>query len=186
MRLTLTTMLLLAPALRTFAAEGDPASLERLADIETLPPVPWWPPAPGWYLLMAAVLVLAVSALVAVWRRRQRNAYRSAALAELDRLARGPEDLSRIAQVLKRTAMVSMPRQRIAGLSGEPWLHWLQQTGNGVSFSARSRQLLGETLYGPGRPDEREIDKLAETARAWVRRHQVNPTATIEQNGGSG
>ena len=181
MRLALAWMMLLAPTRGIFAAEGDPASLERLADIETLPPVSWWPPAPGWYLVMAAVLVLGVTALVAVWRRRQGNAYRAAALGELNRVVREPAGLPRIAQILKRTALVRMPRQNIAGLSGEEWLHWLQQSGNGVTFTDKSRQLLSEKLYGTGQPSAQEIDELVMTARAWVRHHQVNPAARVEK-----
>ena len=181
MRIAVASIMLVAQTQRIFASEGDPASLQRLADIETLPPVPWWPPAPAWYLVMAVVLLLSVTALVAAWRRRQRNAYRAAALGELDRVAREPAGLPRIAQIIKRTALVTMPRQRIAGLSGEDWLRWLQQSGNGVTFSEKSRQLLCEKLYGAGQSSAQEIEELTKTARAWIRRHQVNPAATAEK-----
>ena len=177
MRMAFASIVLVTHSQRVFP-EVDPASLERLADIETLPPVPWWPPAPGWYLVMAAVSAMILAFLLARWRHMRRNAYRAAALAELDRVEQGSQGLSRIARVIKRTALATTPRPDIAGLSGERWLRWLHQAGKGVTFSDRSRRLLNQKLYDTSRADEGEINELLDTARAWIRRHQPGPAAT--------
>lgn len=154
------------------AADTDPASLDRLADIVTLPPVSWWPPAPAWYVLTGAVLVLASAAVIARWQRRRTNAYRVTALAELKRVGRDPDALMRIAEILKRTALAAAPRRQVAALSGGRWVQWLNEAGNGVVFSETTSALLAGHVYGAGQPDEKQIDALAKTARAWIRKHQ--------------
>jgi hypothetical protein len=159
------------------AADTDPASLDRLADIVTLPPVSWWPPAPAWYVVAGAVLVLASAAVIAQWQRRRANAYRVTALAELKRVGREPDALMRIAEILKRTALAAAPRQQVAALSGGRWVHWLNATGNGVVFSETAKTLLAGHVYGAGQPDKKQITALAKTARAWIRKHQPGVAA---------
>lgn len=165
-------------------AATDPASLDRLADIVTLSPVSWWPLAPAWYLVTGAVLLLAGAAVFAAWHRRRANAYRVSALAALDQVGRDQDALLRIAEILKRTALAAAPRQQVAALSGERWVHWLNQSGNGVAFSETDRALLAGHVYGAGQPDELQIDALVNSARAWIRQHQVGVVAqsTVAQD----
>ena len=161
----------ISPAAR--AAEQDPASLDRLADIVTLPPVSWWPPAPAWYVVIGVVLVLFIAFVIKAWQRRWRNIYRANALAELNRVEQGTKAVTHIAQILKRTALAVVPRQKVAALNGERWVQWLNQAGNSVTFSERSGQILSEHLYSDGQPSDAEIAALARSARAWIRKHQV-------------
>lgn len=177
MRVVLAGMSLVWPLPVATAADTDPASLDRLADIVTLPPVSWWPPAPAWYVVTGAVLVLAGAAVITAWQRRRANAYRAAALAALERVGRGPSALMRIAEILKRTALAAASRQQVAALSGGRWVRWLNETGNGVAFSEPAKALLAGHLYGSGQPDEKQIDTLLNTARAWIRTHQVGAAA---------
>lgn len=154
------------------AAEDDPASLDRLADIVIMAPVSWWPLARGWQVLIALALGLAIVALVATYRRRRLNAYRAVALGELERLERNPSALPHIAEILKRTALVAAPRHQVANLSGEAWMHWLNQRGDGAIFSAKSMQLLSEDLYTGKPADVQDIDGLLSSARAWIVSHR--------------
>lgn len=160
------------------AADKDPASLDRLADIVTLPPVPWWPPAFVWYMVIGSVLVLLSAIAYTAWLRRRNNACRVTALAELARVGQNPAAALHIAEILKRTALSTAPRQNVAALSGERWVQWLNQTGNGVTFSERSQQILSEHIYGAGQPGDEEIKVLASTARRWIEKHQTNLAAT--------
>ena len=84
-----------------------------LRDIH-LPPAPsWWPPAPGWWLL-AALAMLAGTALALLWRRRHRLQQRRRQwLGELDRHAQrhahdGDDALlaASLQQLLRRVARV--------------------------------------------------------------------------------
>jgi len=79
-----------------------------------------------------------------------------------------------IAEILKRTALSTAPRQNVAALTGERWVQWLNQTGNGVIFSERSQQILSEYVYGAGQVNDEEINVLTSTARRWVEKHQTN------------
>jgi uncharacterized membrane protein len=83
----------------------DPASLDNLREIILPPPVPWWPPAPGWWLLFAAIALTALAFAFRLFRRWRVNAYRRAALRELAVAG----DVSAIAEILKRTALVAYP-----------------------------------------------------------------------------
>jgi len=168
---TVTELAGLLPA--TVRADEDPASLDRLADIVIPPPVPWWPPAPGWYAVTTAMLLAVGAAAYVTWRHRRRNAYRAAALAELERVGSDPAELQRIAVILKRTALATAPRAELAALNGASWVQWLNQNGNGVTFSGKSAQLLTEHLYGAGQASEAEVAALARTVRAWIRKHSA-------------
>lgn len=106
--------------------------LAGLRDIHPPPPVPWWPPAPGWWVL----LVLLVIALAVVgYRYYRRQAPARAALRELGRLAeeyRGrPEPgilAAGLSRLVRRLALVGYPKERVAGLTGEAWLGFLDRT----------------------------------------------------------
>ena len=175
MRAGLMIMIGLAAGLPgALAADKDSASLDRLADIVILPPVSWWPPALAWVILTGSVLVLLSAIAYAAWLRRRNNAYRITALAELDRVGQRPVAAIHIAEILKRTALSTAPRQNVAALTGERWVQWLNQTGNGVIFSERSQQILSEYVYGTGQVNDEEIKVLTSTARRWVEKHQTN------------
>jgi hypothetical protein len=178
----------LAPAEK---AGADPASLQNLNDIVVPPPVPWWPPAFGWYVL-GLVLILIIAWLV--WRglrRRQAEAYRRAALAELAGLSRrisqpekSREALAELPELLKRTALAAWPREEIASLSGERWLDFLDRTGGTDKFKQGPGRLLLQISYTPYQEltdlGPEQIDGLTRTLRDWIVKHQTPKT------GGSG
>jgi len=166
-------MMLMLPVM--LAAEEDLASLDRLADIIILSPISWWPLAHGWYVVISALLLLLIVAVILMWQLKRHNAYRVAALAELNQAGKGVGALPKIAQILKRTALSIVEREQVASLTGEQWLQWLNQTGNGVIFSEKSKQILSEQLYSVGQVDDADIDTLIRTARDWINKHKLEP-----------
>lgn len=133
------------------------------------PPVSWWPPAPGWWAL------LILSALLAwyVTRWFRRTAGRREALRELQRVeAAGlaPARLVReITVILKRYALSCYPRARVAGLSGEAWLQFLDECDRrGLALFTRGPgRVLGESAF---RPDvEVDVAALCRAARLWLK-----------------
>jgi hypothetical protein len=154
-------------------ADTDPGSLDRLHDIAVPPPVPWWPPAPGWYVVAALGLVLlgvAAWAAVARWRR---NRYRREALAELDRLPRTGNIVPAVAELLKRTALAAYPRDRVASLTGEQWLRFLNTTGRTEDFIADPGTVFADAEYRP-QPvlTDAKAARLRDIARHWIAHHR--------------
>jgi hypothetical protein len=155
-------------------ADADPTSLDRLHDIVVPAPVPWWPPAPGWFPLGGMVLALLGLAAWAAIARRRRNRYRRAALAELGQLPPTVEGLAPLAELVKRTALAAFPRERVASLTGRPWLEFLDSTGGKALFADGPGRFLEAGTYsrGPGTLSDAEIVGLFEAARHWIRRHR--------------
>ena len=151
--------------------DTDPGSLERLHDIAVPPPVSWWPPAPGWYVVGAVVLVIAGVALWVAVSRWWKNRYRRAALRELDQLPRS--GVAALAELLKRTALAAYPRERVASLTGEPWLKFLNETGHTEEFTRVPGNVIGDAEY---QPDPMLIDKhvpaLFLLVRHWIAHHR--------------
>ncbi|MEA3413430.1 MAG: DUF4381 domain-containing protein [Pseudomonadota bacterium] len=144
---------------------SDP--LAALRPLHLPEPVTWWPPAPGWWILLIFFLVLLV-ALVWHWRRGR---VRRAALAELRRI--GSADLSTaelagsVSTLLRRYALTLYPPTRVAGLSGEPWLRFLDEHMEGDAFAAGAGRVLIEAPFRIN-PD---LDGMAliELAGRWIR-----------------
>jgi Domain of unknown function (DUF4381) len=156
--------------------DTDPGSLDRLHDIAVPPPVPWWPPAPGWYIvggMVFALLGLAAWCALARWRR---DRYRREALVDLDRIARDPDappSISTVAELVKRVALAAYPRDRVASLTGDAWLAFLDATGGTDAFSRGAGHVLKDAAYRKDAPHEpSELLKLADVVRHWITHHR--------------
>ena len=147
---------------------SDPASLDRLHDIVEPAPVPWWPPAPGWYVVMAIAAVVLAWLGVRRWQHWRANAYRRAALRELND-ATTPTDIS---AVLRRTALVAAPRSTVASLTGDRWASWLAESTS-ANMPPQVRELLAAGVYqqsaGSG-----NVSLLKEYAQTWIEQHSSN------------
>ena len=147
----------------------DPASLDRLRDIFEPEPVSWWPLAPGWWVLLIASAFVVIGLVFRAWRRWTANAYRRAALRELQSATSAAE----VKQILKRTALVAFPRTEVAGLSGSRWCEWLGRTG-GSDVSPAVTLAFTEDVFR-----ETPSSELAETfnlAAHWIEHHQPGPS----------
>lgn len=150
----------------------DPADLSRLADIVLTPPVPWWPPAPGWWILAAAVLAALAILTIEALRRYRRNAYRRAALAELDAIGAVADaaGAAAVSAVLKRTALVAYPRAEVARLTGEGWLAFLDRAAGTKGFAHDPAAALARAASGAPVGDGAA---LLAAARRWVTHHRA-------------
>jgi hypothetical protein len=176
----------LASLLRA-ATDGpaDPGSLDllnSLRDIHSPPPPGPWPPAPGWWLLAATLLAVGVTLLLWLRRRRRRRLPIRAALAELgawrgraaadDDPAGHAETLSAL---LRRAALVRYPRHRVAPLSGDDWLRFLDRTSGTDAFTSGPGRVLGNDRYAPDM--ELDVEVVAAIAERWLRQHLDGPAA---------
>jgi len=163
------------------AAQGP---LSQLRDIHTPAPVGAWPPAPGW-IILAVLAVVAVGALI--WwlvRRWRANRYRREAVRELEallvRFREGADPFTFLGDytaLLKRTALTHYPRDRVAHLTGEAWVDFLDKSAGTNEFSMGAGQVLIDGNYRPV-DDDIDVVELHRLGKYWIRRHS---RATLEK-----
>ncbi len=154
----------------------DPGSLDRLHDIAVPPPVPWWPPAPGWLVIGGFLLAVVGLGCWGRYLRWRHDAYRREALRRLDQIlgeSPGLSSLPAIAELVKRVALAAYPRGRVASLTGEPWLVFLDETGRTDAFTRGDGRVLGDAAY---RRDpiagDADLSKLTNVIRHWIGHHR--------------
>jgi hypothetical protein len=154
----------------------------QIAELEGLiapDPVGFWPPAPAWYLLGVVLLGCLVAGIIVGLLRYRRSKYRREALRRLHSLMQGSAqpvagDLRKLNILLKSVALRSYARQDVAGLEGEAWTHFLNETAG--RFSLKGNE---EVLLHSGRlslPPEEKIDSeawmdLCRFTGHWIKKH---------------
>ena len=150
-----------------------------LRDIHLPDPVSWWPPAPGWWGLLILCLLLVI-AFWALWNAWRRGRLKRGSLALLQQLAeqfqRNHDEQQLIAQLsvlLRRVALSTYPRRRVAALTGEEWLLFLDNslTANGAdkAFSGGIGRALIEAPYNPD--CQVDGDAIIGLVRRWISRN---------------
>jgi Ca-activated chloride channel family protein len=145
--------------------------VELLGQLEPVPEpvrVAMTPQTPGWIVLGLAVLGLVLWAAVILLRRHRSNAYRRAAMAELNVLSRTGNNPAEIAVLLRRTALAAYPRHQVASLHGDTWLRFLDAHFPGDGFCRGPGR---DLAAAPWRPVEAD-PALTALARVWILTHQ--------------
>lgn len=144
-----------------------PDLIEQLYEVPVPPAVPMVPQTTGWLVLALIALVALAYAVLRARRKHRANAYRRAALQEL---AQAGDDPARIADILRRTALVAFDRASVAGLTGADWLAFLDGSFPGNGFAQATA-----LTTAPYRPDgsESPAPDLTRLARDWIRTHQA-------------
>ncbi len=157
--------------------------LDELKQLQELPPpgLPsLWPQTWGWWVLLA-LLVLLISTGLLLWQRhRRRNAYRRAALRELDSLMQGwrqqPTDyrlLREIPELLKRAALsrLSNSSAAVGALSGVKWQSLLERMAR-APLPEDLWQNLAQLAYAQDHElHSMDIPGIAATCRHWLETH---------------
>jgi Ca-activated chloride channel family protein len=128
-----------------------------------------------------AVVVLLVTAVVAIWRfisYRRVNRYRREALAELTRITSAPDTApgelaAQLSLLVRRTALAAFPREQIAPLSGAAWLAFLYRSSGGTEFSRGPGRWLASAPYAKTGTNDSQRPELIELTRRWIRGHHV-------------
>ncbi len=74
---------------------------------------------------------------------------------------------------MKRVAIAAYGRARVAPLSGDAWLSFLDEHGGTVRFTDGPGRVFGDAIYArPGRApfDRSELGRIAEE---WIRSHEL-------------
>ncbi|MCB8821975.1 DUF4381 domain-containing protein [Microvirga rosea] len=148
---------------------SDPADLTNLRDI-VLPPLPLWPPAPGAWIILLGILAASLVMIRRAYERYRSDAYRREALRELS----ASPDMTAILPLLKRAALVAYGREKVASLSGDAFLAFLDRTGGTMAFTSGPARLLPELAYtrrAAMTADDRAA--VVADARRWLRSHRA-------------
>jgi hypothetical protein len=149
----------------------------QLRDIHLPEPVSWWPLAPGWWLVCIATLVM----LFLLWRLWQKHKYNlqqqslSTALNTLSNIE-NQQDLNdkaliqQLSILLRRTAITRHGRKKIAGLTGEKWLHFLDQQGKTNSFTQGTGRVFKDQPYRASVKYDRK--RLLQLVKQWIKAQQ--------------
>jgi hypothetical protein len=141
----------------------SPTWWAQLAPDQAPAPPGWWPPAPGWWgvaLLLAVAVVLARAAMHPSRRRRR------AALRELRAVrARVHDPLASarsVESILRRFALAQFGRERVARLTGKPWLEFLADHSGGRLSPSLGAQLMA-SAFGNAAPED-----AADVRKSWL------------------
>lgn len=140
--------------------------LDQLRPMAPPPAISMIPQTLAWVGVLVVLFATTAWGARKVWRHWRDNAYRRAALNELNLLSDNPAD---IAILLRRTALSAFPRPAVAALRGAAWLDFLDSSYGGNGFSQGAGQVLATAPYqavSPANPD------LTALARQWLRQHR--------------
>jgi hypothetical protein len=176
--------------------------LSQLHDIHLPTPVSPWAFAPGWYLLgvvlfgMLCVMVRKTYQLHAQKRRKQDILHMLSSLkTEQDRVPNSQKTCAAVSELLRRVALMCFEREQVAGLQGDAWLAFLNQTrpdarkeDTPLDFTLLQKAL-NEYPFQPPIAQEQakpQIEMLFHAAKKWIQ-NQVLPisqTYTLPPTGG--
>ena len=171
----------MASSLANSLADVRPITDDPVAGLVDIPlphEVSLWPET---WASRIAVVVLLVTAVVAIWRfisYRRANRYRREALAELTRITSAPDTApnelaAQLSLLVRRTALAAFPRQQIAPLNGAAWLAFLDRSSGGTEFSRGPGRWLASAPYARTGPNDSQRPELIELTRRWIRGHHV-------------
>ena len=145
----------------------------KLRDIHLPDPVGMWPVAPGWYVIALTLLLLIGYLIYFVYLRHRRGRAKYQALmmlVEYERqFAAGSEASvisAKISELLRRVALVYYPRASVAGLNGQSWIDFLNESGKANFNDIRSLMLDLPYQKQTGRMD---LKPLFSTAKDWIK-----------------
>lgn len=113
-------------------------------------------------------------------KKHQRNRYRRLALQELDMLIIDAKNMkinqliTALNALMKRTALTAYTRKKVAALSRNDWLQFLNKTCSSIDFGSYPANLLGEAGYVLSKKDleEKEFKNLVENCSIWIKKHR--------------
>lgn len=139
--------------------------LDMLAPVAEPPAVSMMPQTVGWAVIASVVILLGAWAVRRIIKQRTANTYRRIALRHLENMQ---DDPAQIAVLLRRTALAAYPRNRVAGLSGDDWLTFLDRTSENSGFLSDTGKILISAPYRSSKPSK----DATNLARVWIKKHQ--------------
>jgi hypothetical protein len=143
-----------------------------LRDIHLPAAINWWPPALGWWLL-AILIPLSIALMVWLYKRITRQTAIKAARKLLlqikqDQQCDNSQKLKDLSALIRRVAISTTTRDKCAGLTGQQWLEFLDQSVKGAPFTLGIGQLLANAPYQKSPPNEQDINQLTRLCEDWL------------------
>lgn len=159
---------------------------EGLIEIALPQVIAYRPETIGWFVLFGLICILFIWIVYRRYQHKKANQYRRWTLEKLQDIERilrqnlGLEKaLAEIPVLVKQTALHCFPREKIASLSGENWLRFLDASYGGTDFTDGPGQILEQTAYQPHKRleqyREEEIHDLIHVVRKWIKKHRREP-----------
>ncbi len=162
----------------------DSTNLNNLVDIVMSEPVSIWPLAMGWWFMLALIAIWSTAWVTQCVQRWKQNRYRREAIKLLKQIESTSKNqkartLVQLDALLKRVALAAYPRARVASLSGQSWIKFLEETGNDASFQQSPVARLGTAAadIGTTEPSEQQLEVIFETCYRWIRSHAAEAPA---------
>lgn len=121
--------------------------------------------APGWWALLAIMAASLVWLMYQSLQRWRAGKPRRAALRQLGRLKKAYQHSGNaqrlgigLSELLRRAMLAYAPRSEVAGLTGQPWLHWLDAGLDEKAFSEGSGKMLESLPYRKPELDAEGVD----------------------------
>ncbi len=146
--------------------EIDP--LSELRDVIYPVDPGFWPPAIGWWIVLILVILCLIGA-VYLFRLVYLRMTESSFVKEVDALVQlqPREAVVELSILMRRIAITRFPRNSVAGLSGEDWLQFLDQSGNTNQFTAGPGRALVSAPYSDLTPED--LNPLFKICRDWAK-----------------
>ena len=147
----------------------------RLRGLHLPEPVGYWPLAPGWWLLTAILALLLLWFAVCFFHRRRLRSVSGSCAHQLGLAYHrwqhsGDTDayMNDAPAILRRVAVRLEGRERVARLSGQAWVNWLD-TASSASLAESTREWISLQLYQPARA-EIDVTRVHRDLLRWARR----------------
>ncbi len=131
---------------------------------------------PGWYMVLGLLLLTLLVIGLLQLRKYLKNAYRLAALKEVEAILAGNAEqwIFRIALLLKQTAMAIYGREQVAALQGEAWYAFLRSSAKpDERFTETDFKDFIACHYSAQVPDGNLAIKMGDFARHWIKTHHA-------------
>jgi len=138
-----------------------------------------WPPAPWvWWLAGGLVALVVLVAFIRWYRSTHIRRYAYAELEAIQKRYQQSQDAARylyeINLLLRRIAVRNFSRDKVAALTGDDWLEFLdwsrgRKRGDDPGFMEGSGKILAWGAY-KAEPESFEVERLQKLVHSWIRR----------------
>ncbi len=137
----------------------------NLRDIHLPEPISWWPIAPGWWIIIASIFLIIAVVFISrkIYISKQLKRDIKDELENIKQQFQQTQNKSQLAKslsiLLRRASISYYPKADIAGLTGDNWLSYLDDSKTNSSTDHNFQSDIGKVLLSaPYLPDNSRLD----------------------------